>query len=62
MRKEARKQCYYKKKILDIIMKQLNLIAHASLSWITCYDDLCYTYLEEKNEVNWFSRKLKLAI
>ncbi len=52
MRKEARKQCYYKKKILDIIMKQLNLIAHASLSWITCYDDLCYTYLEEKNEVN----------
>jgi len=34
---------------------------HATLSWTACYDDSCWTHLEEKEEANWFPRKPKSA-
>ena len=58
---------------LDEIEQQLNSVSlskqkikqskrYTTLNWTTCYDDLCWTHLEEKKGANWFSRKLKLAI
>jgi len=59
--------------ILDEIERQLNSVSlsrqkieeskkHATLSWTACYDDSCWTHLEEKEGANWFPRKPKLAI
>jgi hypothetical protein len=61
------------KDILDEIEQQLNSVSlsrqeieqskkHATLSWTSCYDNLCWTHLEDKEGANWFPRKPKLAI
>ena len=61
------------KDILDEIEQQLSSVSlsrqkieqakkHETLSWTACYNDSCWTHLEEKEEANWFPRKPKLAI
>jgi len=61
------------KDIPDEIERQLNSVSlsrqeieqskkHATLSWTACYDDSCWTHLEEKEGANWFPRKPKSAI
>jgi hypothetical protein len=35
---------------------------HETLSWTACYNDSCWTHLEDKEGANWFPRKPKSAI
>ncbi len=62
-----------KKDIPDEIEQQLSSVSlsrqkieqskkHATLSWTACYDDSCWTHLEDKEGANWFPRKPKSAI
>jgi hypothetical protein len=41
MREEIKKQCYYKKSILDIIIKQLNFTIYTNLNQTIYYNNLC---------------------
>lgn len=36
--------------------------SHRSLSWTGCYDDTCWTHLEDKQGANWSPRKPKSAL
>ena len=44
-----------KLKIATIQTKQKN--DHDDLNWTFCYDDACWTHLNEKKEFEWFSKK-----
>jgi len=61
------------REILDEIEQQLSNVSlsrekieeakkHATLSWTGCYNDSCWTHLEEKEGANWFPRKPKSLI
>ncbi len=61
------------KDVLDEIEQQLSSVSlsrqkieqakkHETLSWTACYNDSCWTHLEEKEGANWFPRKPKSAI
>jgi len=58
------------REILDEIEQQLSSVSlsrkkieeakkHATLNWTGCYNDSCWTHLEEKEGANWFPRKPK---
>jgi len=32
---------------------------HDQLSWTACYDDNCFVHMSSKDEVRWWSQKLK---
>ncbi len=34
-------------------------IVHDTLSWTVCYDNMCWTHMSSKDEVKWYSQKLK---
>jgi len=34
-------------------------IVHDTLSWTACYDNMCWTHMSSKDEVEWYSQKLK---
>jgi len=34
-------------------------VVHDALSWTACYDNMCWTHMSSKDEVGWYSQKLK---
>ncbi len=34
-------------------------VVHDALSWTACYNDMCWTHMSSKDEVGWYSQKLK---
>jgi hypothetical protein len=34
-------------------------VVHNALSWTVCYDNMCWTHMSSKDEVKWYSQKLK---
>ncbi len=34
-------------------------VVHDTLSWTVCYDDMCWAHMSSKDEVEWYSQKLK---
>jgi len=34
-------------------------VVHNALSWTVCYDNMCWTHMSSKDEVEWYSQKLK---
>ncbi len=34
-------------------------VVHNALSWTVCYDNMCWTHMSSKDEVRWYSQKLK---
>ena len=49
------KKSHCKRKKLVIINKR---IVHNQLSWIACYNDMCWTHQSLKNKVRWYLQKL----
>jgi len=46
---------------LGAIIKEADDL-HRSLNWTGCYDDTCWTHLEDKQGANWSPRKPKSAL
>ncbi len=34
-------------------------VVHNTLSWTVCYDNMCWTHMSSKDEVKWYSQRLK---
>jgi len=34
-------------------------VVHNTLSWIVCYNNMCWTHMSSKDKVKWYSQKLK---
>ena len=48
-----------KQKLTTVLTVLFNKNEHDCLSWTVCYDDMCTTHKDNKNDSEWFSRAFK---